>query len=194
MSSATATAAAAARPSWRHRIWRSVVNAFAIVGLLFFLYHTCFHLSVVSSNSMYPTLRGNSLYNGDTVLSERITYRFRKPHRWELVLFLDEFNVQVMKRVVGLPGETVSLKDLDTVLINGQPIARPASLSSLKYYAYGNLTGGRAAKCEDGWFILGDDSRDSQDSRFTGPLKWDRVRGRPWMVVWPPSRIGFINP
>ena len=192
--SSAATTVVAPRPGWRQRIWRSIVNAFAIVGVLFFVYHTCFHLSVVSSNSMYPTLRGNSLYNGDTVLTERITYRFRKPRRWELVLFLDEFNVQVMKRVVGLPGENVALKDLDTVLINGQPVSKPDSLKTLKYYSYGNLTAGRSTQCGDGWYILGDDSRDSQDSRFTGPLKWDRVRGRPWMVVWPPSRMGFINP
>lgn len=190
----SAATAPSLRVGWRHRVWRSVVNAFAIVGVMFFVYHTCFHLSVVSSNSMYPTLLGNSLYNGDTVLTERITYRFRKPRRWETVLFLDEFNVQVMKRVVGLPGETVALKDLDTVLINGQPMAKPDSLKTLKYYSYGNLTAGRPAQSGDGWYILGDDSRDSQDSRFTGPLKWERVRGRPWMVVWPPSRAGFINP
>ena len=185
--------AGSGRPWWR-RAFRLVERTFAIVGLLCVIYLGCFNLSVISSGSMAPTLRGDSLYHGDTVLTERVSFWFRNPHRWEVVLFHDEFGVQVMKRVVGLPGETVALKDVNTMLINGRPVPFPQSLQGQKYYSFGFLANGAAAGCDDGYFVLGDDSRDSQDSRFTGPLKRDRIKGRAWLRVWPPSRMGFINP
>ncbi len=191
--SKSTTASASARATPRRLILRLLERIFAILGLLFVTYHSCFHLSVLSSGSMSPTLRGESLFHGDTVLTEKVSFWFRKPHRWEVVLFFDEMGVQVMKRVVGLPGETISLKDTSTVLINGQPTPRPSSMQWLKYYAYGLLTGGKAVPCNDGYFVLGDDSRDSEDSRYTGPLRRDQIKGRAWLIVWPPSRIRFIN-
>jgi signal peptidase I len=99
-----------------------------------------------------------------------------------------------MKRVVGLPGETVALRDTATILINGRPIDRPASLQSLKYYSFGAFQAGRTAECGSGYFVLGDDSKDSQDSRYTGPLDLHQIKGRAWLRVWPLSRIGFVNP
>lgn len=182
------------RKRWAQKILRSTERTFAILGLLFVIYHSCFHLSVVSSGSMSPTLQGETFFGGDTILTEKVSFWFRKPHRWEVVLFFDEMGVQVMKRVVGLPGETISLQDTITVVINGKPIPRPASLQWLKYYAFGLFTGGKTVACNEGYFVLGDDSKDSEDSRYTGPLRRDQIKGRAWMIVWPPSRIRFINP
>jgi|SRR5579872_3281382 len=180
--------------SVKRRIFRAIERAFAVIGFLLVLYHVCFHISVISSGSMSPTLRGEKLFGGDVVLTERPSLWFRKPHRWEVVRFYDETGLEVMKRVVGLPGESVALKDTKTVLINGQVASFPDSLRSLKYYAYGNLMGGRQVACGDGFYVLGDDSADSQDSRYTGPLHGEQIHGRPWMVMWPPSHMRFVNP
>ncbi|MGA3327142.1 MAG: signal peptidase I [Terriglobia bacterium] len=175
---------------------RLLERAFAIVGLLAFVYIGGFNLSAISSHSMAPTLKGESLLQGDVILSERISYRFRRPRRWELIMFRDaEFYIQVMKRVVGLPGETVRLEDkTQTIFINGTPARRPASLQGIHYLAYGNLTGGKSASSDDGYYVLGDFSMDSQDSRWTGPVKASQIMARPWLIVWPPSRIRFVNP
>jgi signal peptidase I len=145
---------------------------------------------------MAPTLQGESLFQGDVILSERISYRFRRPRRWELIMFREEeFYLQVMKRVVGLPGETVRLDDKgQAIFINGTPVARPASLQDIRYLSYGNLTGGKAASCADGYYVLGDFSMDSQDSRWTGPVRPSQIMARPWLIVWPPSRVRFVNP
>jgi signal peptidase I len=171
-------------------------RAFAIVGLLAFVYHGGFHLSLISSHSMAPTLKGEALFQGDAVLSERISFKLRQPRRWELIMFREEeFYMQVMKRVVGLPGETVRLDDkTQTIFINGAPVPRPASLRGIRYLAYGNLTGGKTTSTGDGYYVLGDFSMDSQDSRWTGPVKRSQIRARPWLIVWPISRIGFVNP
>jgi signal peptidase I len=172
---------------------RLIEHGFAALGLLFLVYHLGFDLSVMASPSMSPALRGTSAEPGDWVLAERISYLFRRPRRWEVVAFRNNGGTNVMKRVVGLPGEAVSLAD-NCVVVNGSAAARPASIAGVKYYAYGNLARNKPAACGDGYYVLGDDSQDSEDSRFEGPVGPDRIRGRAWLIVWPLSRIGFVNP
>jgi signal peptidase I len=184
-------------PSGRARpvLWsvlRKAEHGFAAIGVAFVLYSLCFDLSVMISGSMSPTLQGTSSENGDYVLTEKLSYWFRHPRRWEVVTFRNSEGLQVMKRVAGLPGETVSLTNYQ-VLIDGSPIERPAGLAFLTYYPLGNLSRGEAAPCGEGYYVLGDDSRDSQDSRFEGPVNPQRIRGRAWLIVWPLSRVRFIN-
>jgi signal peptidase I len=100
---------------------------------------------------------------------------------------------QVSKRIVGLPGETVTVKDKQLV-INGSIMPAPKSLSFLCYYGWGKVHRGKQVACDDKYFYLGDDSRDSMDSRFDGPIDADRIIARAWLIVWPPDRIGFVNP
>lgn len=98
-----------------------------------------------------------------------------------------------MKRVVGLPGESISIQD-NWVQINGRPLERPSGLDFLNYYATGNLHQGKQVECDGGYFVLGDDSLDSYDSRYTDLLNPDSIEGRAWMIIWPPSRIRFLKP
>ena len=99
----------------------------------------------------------------------------------------------VMKRVVALPGEKIRLEKMRPV-INDKKVILPDSLAFLKYYSYGSLHYKREVECRDGYFVLGDFSKDSEDSRFEGLLKKSRISGRPFMIIWPWSRIGFVNP
>jgi signal peptidase I len=178
------------------RLLRMMERAFAINGVFLLLYLACFDLSVISSPSMSPTLQGNGYMQGDRVLTEKVSLHFRKPRRWEVVTFInEEFGSQVMKRVVGLPGEWVALQETSqTLVVNGSPVARPASLAGMKYLAFGNMTKGANVKCGEGYFVLGDYSQDSQDSRWTGPIRREVIRGRAWLILWPPRRAGFVNP
>jgi signal peptidase I len=167
---------------------------FAIIGILLTVYLTCFETSRIVSGSMTPTLKGDGRKDSDVVLTERISYWFRDPRRWELVAFETRDHLQVMKRTVGLPGENIQLERDGTLRVDGDPIVQPGAIAGLKYLCFGNLTEGATARCGDGFFMLGDDSADSVDSRFDGPLDRERIRGRPWLIVWPPSRIQFVNP
>ena len=172
---------------------RKAEHVFAAIGVAFVIYCIGFDISVMASGSMAPTLQGTSTENGDHVLTEKVSYWFRRPWRWEVITFRNSEGLQVMKRVVGLPGEMVSLKDGE-VLVDGQPVRRPRALGFLKYYAFGNLHQGKAAPCGAGYYVLGDDSRDSQDSRFEGPIDPEQIRGRAWLVVRPLSRVRWVNP
>ncbi len=175
------------------RLARSLEHGFAILGVVFLAYHVCFNLSVIVSGSMAPALNGESRQDGEWVLTEKVSYWFRAPRRWEVVTFLSKEGNQRMKRVVGLPGEKVSLIDGE-VAIGAAVAERPASLAGLKYYAYGALHRGKQADCADRYYVLGDDSKDSQDSRFDGPVSEDAIMGRAWLVVWPLSQFRFVTP
>jgi signal peptidase I len=80
------------------------------------------------------------------------------------------------------------------VTINGIPPDRPPQLASIKYFGLGRLLREKTCPCgPNGYFVLGDDSKDSQDSRFDGPVDGSRIRARAWLIVWPPKRIGFVR-
>lgn len=191
MGAARPTEIAAAGPLRRALRWAE--HGFALVGVLFVIYSLGFEVCVVTSGSMSPTLEGTNGENGDWVLIERISYWFRNPRRWEVVALALESGTPALKRVVGLPGERVSLEG-GQLRANGKTQPRPPSLRALTYLAFGSLFRGKEADCGPGYFVMGDDSKDSQDSRFEGPADPDRIRGRAWLIVWPPERIRRLDP
>ena len=164
-----------------------------MIGLLVVLYVLFFDLSRIVSPSMSPTLKGTSIDNGDRILTEKITYRFRRPRRFEVITFLNNDGIRVMKRVIGLPGETVQQEGNGPLLIDGEPIEMPPTVDQ-KYLRYGNLADGKPVLCGDGYYVLGDYTRDSDDSRFNGPVAPHRIIGRAWLIVSPWSRSGWVNP
>jgi signal peptidase I len=171
-----------------------VEHALALVGLGTLVYFTCFNLSRVTTDSMAPTLRGSDRRTGDLVLTERVSLRFRQPRRWEVVAFYMEDGQQVMKRVVGLPGERVQIRRGGQIVIDGDEAAPPASLGFLRYFPVAKVAQEKAVDCGDGYFVLGDDSRDSDDSRYNGPVPPGDVFGRAWLILSPKEHRGFVNP
>jgi signal peptidase I len=157
------------------------------------VYWTCFDYSCIVSNSMKPTLCGTSLENGDRVLTERVSYWFRQPHRWDVVTIRQPDAKQIMKRVVGLPGEKIQMLRGGIIQIDGHEIQPPPELDFLRYFPFGNLVSNATVECGDGFYVLGDDSRDSDDSRFNGPVPAKDVIGRAWLIVAPGGRRGFVN-
>lgn len=176
---------------WR-KLGRWTEHLLAALGLWFLVYHLGFEVTAMISGSMAPTLQGTSYANGDRVLVEKVTRWFRAPRRWEVHFFHAADGVPVAKRIVGLPGERLCLKE-NRLYVNGREIPRPGSVRSRQYYAYGNLSGGREVACGRGYYVLGDDSQDSNDSRFEGPVGSERFRGRVWCVLWPLARVGFVR-
>lgn len=170
-----------------------IERTFALIGLGFVLYHLCFDLSYVVTPSMSPTLQGGDGQPSDWVLTEKVSGWFSRPSRWEVITFRDALGTQLMKRVVGLPGETVSLPDVGQLHIDGKPLAMPEHLSWLKHLPAGNLVKGQAVPAGEGWYVLGDFVRDSLDSRFEGPVPKGRIVGHAWLRVWPLSRFGLVK-
>jgi len=183
------------RRRWTSRlrtVGRWIERGLAVFGGLVILYWLTFDYSIIVSRSMSPTLEGTNLDNGDRVITEKVTRWFRAPRRWEVITFLDKEGQKVMKRVAGLPGENVQMLDRGQLLIDGREVHFPPSLD-LKYLRFGNLMEDKPVPCGEGYYVLGDELKDSDDSRFNGPVPARRVMGRAWLIVWPWKRAGRIR-
>ena len=142
----------------------------------------------VSGSSMETTLS-----DGDQLIVDKISYRFRDPKRYEIVVFpyKYEVNTYYIKRIIGLPGETVQIAN-GCVYINGQRLDED----------YGNELMENAGLAEepvtlgaDEYFVLGDNRNNSQDSRAAnvGVIHRDELLGRAWVRIWPFSDFGVIR-
>jgi signal peptidase I len=153
----------------------------------------------VPSSSMEPTLhcakpaRGCMAHYSDRVIALRIIYRFRDPHRGEIAVFhapasaasCGESGALIfIKRVIGLPGETVSEKN-GTVFVDGKRLAEPYVPASERDHRTSSWP-----KLEPGqYFLLGDNRAASCDSRDWGPVRRSSFIGPASITYLPPDRI-----
>jgi signal peptidase I len=120
-----------------------------------------------------------------------VALKFLKPRRWDVVTVwtVGEAPMLVAKRIVGLPGEEVTIKD-GAVWINGNRQTPPGSLAALEYIEI-EL---ESWKLKDGeFFVLGDLSARSYDSRMWGPSSLESIDGVVTTRYWPPSRWGILR-
>lgn len=145
----------------------------------------------IPSNSMEPTLRV-----GDRLLVDKISYHWHAPRRGDVVVFrpppqLSRYgygpNQAFIKRVVGLPGDTLQTS-LGQVYRDGQPLAEPYILESPVYdMAPRQVPQGDV-------FVMGDNRNDSNDSHVWGSLPQDNIIGQARFRFWPLSRFGPLPP
>ena len=140
----------------------------------------------VSGNSMSPLLNAD-----DVVLVNQLSYDLGKPDRFEVVVFRREDGKANIKRIIGLPGETVQIRG-GQVYINGEvlPDERELGPVSLAGLAENPITLG-----EDEYFLLGDNQNSSEDSRFSnvGNVKEDQILGKVWFRIFPAINMGSIR-
>lgn len=164
-----------------HEVWdwvRTIVIT-VIVALLF--QNFVFTLARVDGPSMLDTLHTQQLM---AVL--RAHYYFVKPERGQVVLCrYPDFEEDCVKRVIGLPGETVSAKD-GKILIDGTPIDEPY-LTRPDMYDFEPVT-----VPENSYFVVGDNRLNSLDSRSIGALPRNQIKGQCLAVVFPFDEIGGI--
>lgn len=144
--------------------------------------------TVVSGTSMVPTLQ-----DGDNLITDKLSYRFGNPERYDIiVLRVESQHENFIKRVIGLPGETVQI-------IGGRVYINGALLES---DVYGNelmISAGRASQPitlgEDEYFVLGDNRNGSADSRLeeVGNVDKSRIIGRAFVRIWPLNQFGLLK-
>ncbi len=155
----------------------------------------------IPTSSMEPTLLGESRdHPGDTIVVNRLAYLGSGPARWDVVAFraVDRGGAGVgerpaiVKRVVGLPGEKVEIAGGE-VYVNGNLAAKPPSLKDIHYIASGSYGWSPIDLGPEEYFVLGDNSYLSQDSRRFGPLPRKNIFGRVEWVILPGSRRGKVH-
>ncbi len=194
-----------ATPSRKHRVLRRTVRLLWVVvgalALLLVLRALVIAPYRIPTSSMEPTLLGDSVRDeraGDTVLVLKTAYLLSGPRRWDLVAFrspkggADDDSPGLVKRVVGLPGETVQIVDGE-VSIDGRIVEKPAGLEECRYRRSGHFGLRETTLGPDEYFVLGDNSLLSEDSRHWGALERERIFGRVVAVVLPLSRATWLE-
>lgn len=120
-----------------------------------------------------------SFENGELLLTEKLSYRISRIERGDVIVFEApvEQKVDFIKRVIGLPGDNVQIKN-ESVYINDDKLDEPYITKPTEGNA--SVTLG-----SDDIFVLGDNRTASSDSRSFGPIKKNTIRGKVWFVYWP---------
>ncbi len=143
----------------------------------------------VKGSSMEP-----NFHNNEYILTDKISYRFRKPARGEVVIFKSPKNPEVdyIKRIIALPGERVKIKD-GYVYINEEKLNEYYLDSSTNLFPGSSMQEGVEIVIPEGEFlVLGDNRPHSSDSREFGPISQDLIIGHAFIRYWPLSQLGFI--
>ena len=144
----------------------------------------------IPSGSMRPTLM-----EGDRILVNKFIYRFREPQRGDIIVFRypEDRKREFIKRLIGRSGEAVGIR-AGRVLINGQPLETPP-FSAFAYENHGDLADSNATVTVPPgmYFVLGDNSGSSRDSRFWGFVPKDDVLGKALFIFWPIKRWRVIR-
>ncbi len=154
----------------------------------------------IPTSSMDPTLRGDNSSSGiigDTVLVNKTAYWFKSPKRWDIVAFHspqpeEGGPINLVKRIVGLPGETVYISG-DQVHIDGKKVIPPPEASYLRYRQRGTYGVQDVRLGENEYYVLGDNSPYSQDSRYWGPLSKDKIFGQVIAILGPKERRTWLE-
>ncbi len=168
-----------------------------VIAIVLALFVRTFIMGVfkIPTGSMRPTL-----IEGDHILVNRFIYNFITPKRGEIIVFksTEEKKKYIIKRLIALGGETVQIKD-GRVYVNGtlvdELVDDELSFSNRFYYNRGDF-GQEDQKIdvpEDSFYVLGDNSSGSRDSRYWGFVPKKRLVGKAFLIYWPFKRIKIIR-
>ncbi len=143
----------------------------------------------VQGASMEPTLS-----DGDNLIVDKISYRFEDPQRFDIIVFPFRYKEKTyyIKRIIGLPGETIYIDENGSIFIDGEVLQE----------SYGKeviVDSGRAFEPvtlgDDEYFVMGDNRNNSSDSRdpVVGNIHRDELIGKAWMRIWPLDQAGMIK-
>jgi len=168
---------------WTKAIMIAVILAVIVRTFLFTSYE-------VQGESMMP-----NVYDGERFIINKIGYGFTEPSRFDLIVFHATESEDYIKRVIGLPGDTVAVKE-DVLYINNQPVEEPFLEQKKQEYEFGFYTNDFAFPEEippGHVFVLGDNRPNSLDSRRIGPVPIDQIVGKVDLRFWPLTEAGVVE-
>lgn len=180
----------------KNELWewtKALLIAFAIAAVIRYFLFTPI---AVDGESMMPTLE-----DGDRMIVNKIGYKIGEPKRFDIVVFHAPEQKNYIKRVIGLPGDTVEYKD-DQLYINGESIDEPYLDAYKAQITEGTLTEDFTLKDIDvsleeipeGYvFVMGDNRRYSKDSRHIGIIEQKEIIGNTSLIFWPFNDIKIVK-
>ncbi|MCD8326320.1 MAG: signal peptidase I [Lachnospiraceae bacterium] len=138
----------------------------------------------------------NTLQDGDRLWADKLTYRFSDPQRFDIIIFPPKYdqNSKFIKRIIGLPGETVYIDEEGNIYIDGEILEEDYGKETIRADLR-NLASQEITLGEDEYFVLGDNRNESLDSRYevVGLVKRSDIFGKAVFRLWPLSGFGFLD-
>lgn len=173
-------------------IFGTILYVIVICLIVFLILKYVGQRTLVHGDSMETTLQG-----GQNLIMDKISYRFHDPERFDIVIFPGpEENGEheyYIKRVIGLPGETVQISDGE-VYIDGEELTEDI-YGITDYIEEPGMAAESLTLAEDEYFCLGDNRPVSFDSRYpeVGPVHRSEIIGKVWIRIWPLSEFGKVE-
>lgn len=168
-------------------IWAAQIAA--VIFLAYFIIYYCVEKTTVIGSSMENTLTAN-----DQIIINKFIYRISDPKRFDVIVFKQsgkEHSFYNIKRIIGLPGETIQIKD-GAVYINGEALEEIIEVEEMNNYG---LAAEEIVLEENEYFVLGDNRNNSEDSRFAsiGNITREEIIGKASLRLSPFNFINKLN-
>jgi signal peptidase I len=172
-------------------LFSTAVYLLIVLGLTYLVITFVGQRTEVDGSSMESTLQDN-----DNLIVDKITYRFKDPQRFDIIVFPVQYqsNTYFIKRIIGLPGETVSIDEDGNIYIDGEILQESYGREVISPDMVGNVTY-PVTLGDDEYFVMGDNRNNSTDSRMqvVGNIKRSDIIGRAWLRIWPLNKFGVLK-
>ena len=161
---------------------REILVTLILAIVVFFTLQATVQSFIVVGSSMEP-----GLHAGQRLLINKVVYSFHEPERGDIIVFHPPDNRQVdyIKRIIALPGDTVEVKE-ETIYVNGSQLNEPYIKEPPKYTTREQKIAGSE------YFVLGDNRNNSNDSHNGWTVIRQKIIGKAWLSIWPPNEWGLV--
>ena len=163
-----------------------LIKLLVVVVVILFLMIYIVSVTQVVGNSMYSTLK-----DGDVLILNKFKYRFFDIKRGDIISLENDDTKYLIKRVIGLPGDSISIKD-NTLYINGEVYIENYLEEGLVYDDFELSSLGYDVIPDDMYLVLGDNREDSLDSREIGLIKKENIIGKVSFRIWPLNKLAVF--
>ncbi|MDE7351640.1 MAG: signal peptidase I [Acetatifactor sp.] len=169
----------------------TAIYLLGVLCLTWLVIHFVGQRTEVEGASMEATLS-----EGDNLIVDKITYRFSDPKRFDIIVFPFRYqeNTYYIKRIIGLPGETVQIDENGNIYIDGELLQESFGREVIRPETVG-IASEPVVLGDDEYFVMGDNRNNSTDSRteIVGNIHRSEIIGRAWVRIWPLSKMGFLK-
>lgn len=174
--------------------WLPIIKEIIIYGIIFIMIVFIIPRYVVQKTIVEGDSMERTLHEGDRLLLDKVTYHFKNPERFDIIVFYPygkEMDEYFVKRVIGLPGETLQIKGED-IYINGEKLEENYGKDPIRNPGIAEEP---ITLEEDEFFLLGDNREISWDSRYEdiGLVHRDLIAGRTILRIRPLSKFGIVK-
>lgn len=167
---------------------------------LYLLFVLCITYLVITYVGQRTVVEGASmehtLSDGDNLIVDKLSYRFGDPKRFDIIVFPFQHQREVyyIKRIIGMPGETVQIQEDGSIYIDGKLLEESYGREVIETENRG-VASEPVTLGEDEYFVLGDNRNNSSDSRIdiVGNIHRQDIIGKAWLQIWPLSEFGVLE-